>query len=138
MVPGKRRLACEDRVLRKLAGELREQRAGAVELILALGGEREESLGERLQISATLGRHLQLLHASLAVAGDASEPQKEALVAGETADDVVGRAERDVGVMGVGIDGEQPLGLLLGATDVSKGRQLALLDHGLEVPLHSV
>src|SRR5271157_148535 len=70
-------------------------------LFFAAGGERQEDLGEGLQVVAAINGLLHLLHTEAFVAVNAAEPKHEARRPGQRADDVVGTAERDIGVVGV-------------------------------------
>ena len=52
-----------ERVRRKFGGEIGEQLAGAVHLMFALAGQRQQNFRERLQVVAMIGGELHLLHA---------------------------------------------------------------------------
>src|SRR5208337_1608729 len=76
VVAKQRELVGEDRVGRKLRRKFLEQHPSTIGLVLALIGEGQQNLRERLQVMAVVGSLLQLLDSVLAVAVNSSEPQK--------------------------------------------------------------
>ena len=106
--------------------------------MLAPRHEREQRGRQRLQVVPAGGRRFELFHAAPPVAVHAAQPDEHALVRRQAADDVVGRAERDVGVDGVGLDCQEPSRGPFRAPDQTEARNLTLADQGLEVRLHAV
>src|SRR5262249_7042801 len=93
----------------KLVGQLQKELLCQLILLFAARGKRQKDLSERREVPAAIDGFFQLLHAKFFVAVNTSEPQHETCAAGEAADDVVCRAERNVSVIGLWFLNQQNL-----------------------------
>jgi hypothetical protein len=82
------------RVLRNLRDELRQLRSGEHCLLLAQGGQRQQNLPERPQVTAARRDDRELLNPLAFVAADSGEAEEESLVQRLARDNVIRRAPR--------------------------------------------
>src|SRR6266513_1595506 len=68
-------------------------------LFLPSSGQRQQYFCKRLQVPSVFNGLSHLLHTELLVAMNSAEPQDESRAAGKTSDNVVGRSQRDIGVI---------------------------------------
>ena len=106
-------------------------------LFFSSGGEGEQDFRKGLQVAATVNRFSELRHAEFLVPVDSAEPQHEARPAGEAADDVVGRAQRDVRVVCIGLLGQQLLGVFVSFLQPLQALEMLFLQHHVGVRFHS-
>src|SRR5260370_22496699 len=95
------KLAGKQGVVREFPGQVGELRPGDIFLFFAERGKRQQDFCIRAQIVSLLRRDAKLLHPGNSVPVDAAKPKKEALMRREAADDVIGGAEREIGIRGV-------------------------------------
>src|ERR1700674_5148282 len=89
------------RTLRKFLAQLVKQFLRQGVLFFPASRQGQQDLGKRLQVPSVFNCFSKLLHTELSVAVDSSEPKHEARTAREASDNVVGRSQRDVRVIGV-------------------------------------
>jgi hypothetical protein len=97
----------------------------------------EQDLRKRLQIIALSSRHFKLYHPSLSIAPDAAYSQKDPLVPGQTAYDVVGRAEGNLCVGRIRLHSEKPSGIALALANEAQTLQLMPFDQACIVSQHA-
>src|SRR5436309_6250220 len=102
--------------------------SGELWLLLAQGGQRQQNLSERPEVPAARRDDRELLNPFASVAADSGEAEEEPLVQRLAPDQVIRRAQHQVGVGGVRRDLQQFLGVAARVADHAQAVQLVLLD----------
>src|SRR5437588_7103596 len=125
-----------ERALRKFLAQFVKQFLRQRVLFFSASRQCQQDLGKRLQVPSVFNCFSKLLHAELFVAVDSSEPKQEACTAREASDNVVGRSQRDIRVIGVRLLCEQSLGMFVCFLAPLQGFQVLLLEHHVCVGFH--
>src|SRR5581483_33579 len=93
--------ARKNRGVRELGDQLRKLRVCYIALLLAQARQRQQDLRKRPEIAAVGSGDLDLLYAAVLIAADSCEAEEEPLWRRQAPDDVVGRAQGEVGIGGI-------------------------------------
>src|SRR6266480_799794 len=103
------------RTLRKFLAQFVKQLLRQGILFFPASRQGQQDLGIRLQVPSLFNGVSKLFHAELFVAVDTSEPEQETLTSRKASDNVVGRAQSNIRVIGVRLLREQFLGMRAGS-----------------------
>src|SRR5437879_5309596 len=98
-------LRCVEGARRKFLAQFAQEFLRQIILLLPARGQRQQDFCKRLQVPSVFNGLSKLLHAEFLVAVNSAEPQDESRPAGKAPDNVVGRPQRDIGVISVGLLG---------------------------------
>jgi len=126
-----------ERIAGKLFGEVLEQLLSESILFFAARGKCQKDLREGFQVAAAIHSLLYFLHAELFIAMNAAEPEHKACGTGQRADDVIGAAQGDIGVVGIGTLLEEHFSVGIRFFQVLQRVVVFLQEHAAGVGLHA-
>src|SRR5438876_11620812 len=126
-----------ERAFRKFLAQFAQKSLRQIILFLPARGQRQENFCNRLQVPSAFNGLSKLLHAELLVAMNSAESQEEARAAGEASNNVIGRPQRDIRVIGVRLLRQQWLGLFIGFLEPLQRFDMLLLENHIGVRFHS-
>src|ERR1700690_2171541 len=118
----------KDRIFRKLSSKIDKQNTGTVKLMFPLVTERQQYLSKGLQIVSVIGGLLRQVNSPLLIAMNAAYFQKKTLIPGKGTNHVIARAEGQISILRVRIDGQKKVGIAFRPAHHAEPCKLLFLD----------
>src|SRR5437879_10005226 len=98
---------------RKFLAQFAQEFPRQIILLLPARGQRQQNFCKRLQVPSAFNGLSKLFHAEFLVTVNSAEPEDETSTAGKASDNVVGRSQRDVGIICIGLLRQQLFGMFI-------------------------